>query len=62
MFILTMKQIEIDPNHRQPPTRDGSADQVPQTLPPVKNSKSHSSKPTSENASIYFVGNATTVM
>ncbi|OJJ57426.1 hypothetical protein ASPSYDRAFT_46571 [Aspergillus sydowii CBS 593.65] len=57
-----MKQIEIDPNHRQPPTRDGSADQVPQTLPPVKNSKSHSSKPASENASIYFVGNATTVI
>ncbi|KAL4794753.1 hypothetical protein BDV19DRAFT_389888 [Aspergillus venezuelensis] len=57
-----MQQITIDPKHLQPPTRNDSAGQVPQTLPSVKNSKAHPSKPGSENASIYFVGNATTIL
>ncbi|KAL4907231.1 hypothetical protein BDW74DRAFT_189747 [Aspergillus multicolor] len=57
-----MQQITIDPNHLHAPTRDSGADHVPQTLPPVKNSKAHPKNPRGENASIYFVGNATTII
>ncbi|KAL4757100.1 MBL fold metallo-hydrolase [Aspergillus foveolatus] len=57
-----MQHIVIEPNHLQPPTRDTDTGRVPQTLPPVKNSMVHPSKPGSENASIYFNGNATTIL
>jgi hypothetical protein len=57
-----MQHISIDPSNLQPPTRDESVADVPEALPAAKASKKHPSKPGKENASIYFVGTATTIL
>ncbi|KAL4910524.1 hypothetical protein BDW74DRAFT_164425 [Aspergillus multicolor] len=57
-----MQHITIDPRKVQPPTRDGGAKDVPEKLPTAKATNTHPSKPGGENASIYFVGTATTIM
>jgi hypothetical protein len=57
-----MQHITIDPKKVQPPTRDGTAKDTPEHLPVAKASNTHPTKPGGENASIYFVGTATTIM
>jgi L-ascorbate metabolism protein UlaG (beta-lactamase superfamily) len=57
-----MQHISIDPSNLQPPTRDESVADVPEALPAAKASKKHPSKPGKENASLYFVGTATTIL
>ncbi|KAL4922623.1 beta-lactamase-like protein [Aspergillus aurantiobrunneus] len=57
-----MQHITLDPNEVQPPTRDGAATDLAERLPTAKASNSHPVKPGGENASIYFVGTATTII
>ncbi|KAL4813007.1 beta-lactamase-like protein [Aspergillus spinulosporus] len=57
-----MQHITIDPKKVQPPTRDGTAKDIPAQLPIAKASNTHPTKPGGENASIYFVGTATTII
>ncbi|KAL4758245.1 MBL fold metallo-hydrolase [Aspergillus foveolatus] len=57
-----MQHITIDPKKVQPPTRDGTAKDTPAHLPAAKASNTHPTKPGGENASIYFVGTATTII
>ncbi|KAL4928027.1 MBL fold metallo-hydrolase [Aspergillus undulatus] len=57
-----MQHITIDPHNVQPPTRDGAGSDVAESLPPAKTSNVHPSKPGGEDASIYFVGTATTII
>ncbi|KAL7661430.1 hypothetical protein ACMYSQ_000836 [Aspergillus niger] len=57
------QSITIDPSNLQPPTRHPTSSIDPASeLPPAKESRVHPSKPGEENASIYFVGTATTIM
>ncbi|PYH68138.1 MBL fold metallo-hydrolase [Aspergillus vadensis CBS 113365] len=57
------QSITIDPNDLQPPTRHPpSSVDLPSKLPPAKESRVHPAKPGGENASIYFVGTATTII
>ncbi|KAL3459794.1 beta-lactamase superfamily domain-containing protein [Aspergillus heterothallicus] len=57
-----MQHIPIDPSNLQPPTRDDTPADVPQALPAASATRRHPSKSGSENASLYFVGNATTIL
>ncbi|KAI9781591.1 MAG: hypothetical protein M1835_004271 [Candelina submexicana] len=58
-----MKHLKIDPSHTQPPTRDlPSGKQLPEALPDAKETKVHPRVPGGENASIFFVGTATTIL
>lgn len=58
-----MQSIRINPEDNRPATRDlPSGATVPDNLPVPKKVKLHPSQPGSENASIYFVGTATTIM
>ncbi|KAL2847514.1 beta-lactamase superfamily domain-containing protein [Aspergillus pseudoustus] len=57
-----MQHISIDPSNVHPPTRDGSVEELSQSLPSAKASRTHPSKSGGENASIYFVGTATTIL
>ncbi|KAL4951171.1 beta-lactamase superfamily domain-containing protein [Aspergillus filifer] len=57
-----MQHITIDPSNVQPPTRDGSSAELADSLPTAKASNVHPTKPGGENASIYFIGTATTII
>lgn len=58
-----MQHFNIDPRNVQPPTRDLPATaKVPSSLPGAKETKLHPSMAGGENASIYFVGTATTIL
>ncbi|KAL4862615.1 hypothetical protein BDV12DRAFT_178591 [Aspergillus spectabilis] len=58
-----MQHITIDPSKVQAPTRgEESLANLSESLPTAKDSKVHPSKPGGENASIYFVGTATTII
>ncbi|RDW57860.1 MBL fold metallo-hydrolase [Aspergillus mulundensis] len=57
-----MQHITIDPRKVQPPTRDGGLNDLPEHLPTPKATNTHPVKPGGENASIYFVGTATTII
>ncbi|KAA6407431.1 MAG: hypothetical protein FRX48_08674 [Lasallia pustulata] len=58
-----MKRLLIDPTHPKPPTRDHPHDQeLPNTLPAAKEIKVHPTKSGGEDASIFFVGTATTII
>ncbi|KAI9724489.1 MAG: hypothetical protein M1812_000557 [Candelaria pacifica] len=58
-----MKHLKIDPKHAQPPTRDHPpGKQLPEFLPNAKETKVHPRGPGGENASIFFVGTATTIL
>ncbi|RAL10471.1 MBL fold metallo-hydrolase [Aspergillus homomorphus CBS 101889] len=59
--------LTIDPTHPKPPTRHhheghNAPSSIPPSLPKAKATKAHPSNPGAENASIYFVGNATTII
>lgn len=60
---LTMQHIFINPTAEQPPTHDlprGAT--LPDQLSPCKDTKHHPTEGGNENASLYFVGNATVIM
>lgn len=58
-----MKRLLIDPSQPKPPTRDHPHDQeVSNALPAAKEIKVHPTKSGGEDASIFFVGTATTIM
>ncbi|RAL00774.1 MBL fold metallo-hydrolase [Aspergillus ibericus CBS 121593] len=56
--------LTLDPTHPQPPTRHHhhTSSSIPTNLPPAKAIKTHPSTSAEENASVYFVGNATTII
>lgn len=55
-----MKHISINPSNAEPPTRDHAS--PPDSLPSAKETKLHPKNAGSENASIFFVGTATTIL
>ncbi|OKO90292.1 hypothetical protein PENSUB_13425 [Penicillium subrubescens] len=58
-----MQGIFIDPTVQQPPTRDlPRAVVLPDTLPTPKETKHHPTDGGNENASVFFVGNATVII
>lgn len=61
---MNIQHISIDPKKVQPPTRDRPVGKtsLPDTLPDAKAIKIHPSQSGGENASIYFVGTATTIL
>lgn len=61
----TTQHLIIDPTNVKPPTRDNNHhhDQpIPQALPPFNKINLHPIRSGGENASIYFVGTATTIL
>jgi len=59
--MASLKHLVLDPTVDQPPTRDNHA-QHASALPAAKETKIHPTNPGSENASIFFVGTATTIL
>ena len=60
---MIMKNLTIDPSNPQAPTRDlPSGKEVPTSLPDAKETKLHPSNDGGENASLLFVGTATTIL
>ncbi|KAI9818082.1 MAG: hypothetical protein M1827_000707 [Pycnora praestabilis] len=58
-----MKHLQIDPSHTQAPTRDHpTGQQLSESLPSAKETKVHPTGPGGENATIFFVGTATTIL
>ena len=58
-----MKYLTLDPTDVQPPTRDDpDAEHLPSSLPDANKTLQHPRDPGEENASIFFVGTATTVL
>ncbi|KAL2009679.1 hypothetical protein VTN00DRAFT_5486 [Thermoascus crustaceus] len=58
-----MQHLTLDPQTVQPPTRDlPSTKSLPADLPPAKQVKLHPERSGGENASLYFVGTATTIL
>ncbi|KAJ9668757.1 hypothetical protein H2201_001002 [Coniosporium apollinis] len=55
-----MKHLPINPSNAEPPTRDHPSH--PDSLPSAKETKLHPTNAGSENASIFFVGTATTIL
>lgn len=55
-----MKHLSINPSNAEPPTRDHPS--PPDSLPSAKETKLHPTNAGSENASIFFVGTATTIL
>ncbi|PYH44421.1 MBL fold metallo-hydrolase [Aspergillus saccharolyticus JOP 1030-1] len=63
MATQTPQLLTIDPSNPQPPTRHRHHDDIAEkTLPEAKATKAHPRNPGAENASVYFVGNATTII
>ena len=57
------KHLTVDPSQAQPPTRDLPADaHFPNLLADAKETKVHPSNAGGENASLLFVGTATTIL
>lgn len=61
---MDMKRFTLDPNQIRPPTRDlSSGRSLPDSLPDAKEVKVHPrGSDGTENASLYFVGTATTIL
>ena len=56
-----MNTLKIDTTSKQPPTRDHQS--IPEKLPSAKSTKQHPTKASqNENASLFFVGTATTIL
>ncbi|KAF2429830.1 Metallo-hydrolase/oxidoreductase [Tothia fuscella] len=55
-----MKHLTIDPKHARPPTRTHL--HHPQSLPEAITTALHPSTPGNENASLFFIGTATTIL
>lgn len=56
------QRLTLDPSNHLHPTRDHTEAIVPSSLPDAKEIKVHPTVPGSENASLYFVGTATTIL
>ncbi|TVY46855.1 UPF0173 metal-dependent hydrolase [Lachnellula occidentalis] len=56
------QHLVLDPSTSLPPTRDHSDAAIPPSLPDAKEVKVHPTISGSENASLYFVGTATTIL
>ncbi|KAE8329784.1 beta-lactamase superfamily domain-containing protein [Aspergillus sergii] len=56
-----MHHLTVDLRNTEAPTRDAPGD-VPASLPPAKDSKQHPRRGGDENASVYFIGTATTII
>ncbi|GIK05940.1 hypothetical protein Aspvir_010055 [Aspergillus viridinutans] len=56
-----MKRLSIDPRQNIPPIRDSPATSLPASLPEATNIKTNPARAGEENASVYFVGTATTI-
>jgi hypothetical protein len=56
----TQQNLSINPSLRKPPVRD--TDHAPTSLPEAKETKLHPRTPSNENASLFFVGTATTIL
>jgi hypothetical protein len=54
------KNLVLDPSHAEAPTRDHQS--YPSSLPEAKETKLHPTNAGGENASLYFVGTATTIL
>lgn len=54
------KNLVLDPSHAEAPTRDHQS--FPSSLPDAKETKVHPTNAGGENASLYFVGTATTIL
>jgi hypothetical protein len=54
------KNLVLDPSHAEAPTRDHQS--YPSSLPEAKETKVHPTNAGGENASLYFVGTATTIL
>lgn len=62
-YLYTMKRISIDPTRNHPPARDLPLQtSAPVQLPPAKATKLTPSKSGEENATLFFMGTATTIM
>lgn len=61
---MDIQRLALDPKHVQPPTRDlPSGKSLPDNLPDAKEVKVHPrGTDGTENASLYFVGTATTIL
>lgn len=55
-----MQHLTLDPDLNAPPTRDHHSH--PASLPSAKETHLHPNTPGDENASIYFIGTATTIL
>jgi hypothetical protein len=58
--IAIMKQLTLDPKKKQAPTRDHA--HFPSHLPDAKEVKVSPASTGGENASLFFIGTATTIM
>ncbi|KAF7178343.1 hypothetical protein CNMCM7691_007033 [Aspergillus felis] len=58
----SMKRLSIDPRQNIPPIRDSPATSLPASLPEATNIKTNPARAGEENASVYFVGTATTIL
>lgn len=56
-----MQHLTLDPTFQQSATRD-SAENIPTSLPKAASTKVHPTKAGGENASLFFVGTATTIL
>lgn len=54
------ENLVLDPSHAEAPTRDHQS--YPSNLPDAKETKVHPTNAGGENASLYFVGTATTIL
>jgi len=54
------KNLVLDPSHAEAPTRDHQ--NYPSSLPEAKETRVHPTNAGGENASLYFVGTATTIL
>lgn len=60
---MTMRHLTINPSHAETPLRNGVQDHPPpESLPEAQEVKVHPSRSGEENASLYFVGTATTIL
>ena len=58
-----MKYLNINPDKESEPTRDRpAAHRKAESVPPAKSTKVHPQVAGDENASLYFVGTATTIL
>lgn len=60
VIMATKYTLQLDPSKPTAPTRDHGA--FPESIPQAKETKTHPSKAGDENASLYFIGTATTVL
>src|SRR4051794_24334404 len=59
---MPLQHLILDPKANEAPTRDNPNPIHPNSLPDAKEVKTHPKNAGSENASLFFVGNATTIL